>query len=74
MTATYSETLDAAKDAAMRIVQGSISSYSLNGVQYTYANLSELQKLIDWLEGKVARESGTRPTILLADISRGGHS
>jgi len=74
MTATFSEILDEAKDAYLRILQGTTASYTLGGAQYTYLSLAELGKVIDQLEQRVARTNGTRPTILLADISRGGHS
>ncbi len=68
--ATYAEMLSAAKTALAGIVASKTASYSVNGVSYTYHNLADLEKLIDWLETKAARESGSRPMVVVADISR----
>jgi len=70
---TYSELLAQAKTAMLALLQRQIASYSLNGVNYTYHNIGELEKLIERLEGLAARESGSRPTILLSDISGGAY-
>lgn len=55
----------------LALLQRQIASYSLNGVTYTYPDIDKLEKLIERLEGLAARESGSRPTTLLSDISGG---
>lgn len=57
-TPTYAELLADAKSAYQRILNGA-TFVTVNGQQFHYSSIGELQKQIDWLEAKVAEQSGT---------------
>lgn len=52
---TDAELLTAYKRAAMAIATG--QSYEINGRSLTRANLKDVQGMIEWLEGRIARAS-----------------
>jgi len=70
MTATYTEILAEAKDAYLALLEKRVASTTINGRTYTFLDLEKIENLIDKLEARVAKEAGTRRTILLGDISR----
>ena len=57
-TPTYSELLDAAKSALLRLFMGA-ERVSVNGQQFHYTSAAELERLISKLEVKVAESAGT---------------
>ena len=56
--ATYAEILTEAKNAMKRLLTGAVS-VTVNGQQFTFASLTQLQTTIDFCERKVAEAAGT---------------
>ena len=69
MSVTFLELYEAAKTAYLELLGKTVKQITINGRTYTYRDLSELQAVIEKLAVQAARESGTRTTILLADLS-----
>jgi len=69
MATSYSDILDAAKAGLLALMQRRVASYQLWDVQYTYQNIEQLERVIRNIEPLAAREAGTRPRVMLADIS-----
>jgi hypothetical protein len=71
MSATFTELFEAAKTAYLALLTdaGGTKQVQVGLRSYTYRDLNELQLVVEKLAVQAARESGTRVTILLADIS-----
>jgi hypothetical protein len=71
MSVSFTELYEAAKTAYLELLteSGKTKEVTVNNRSYTYRDLAELQKVVEALAVAAARESGTRPTILLADVS-----
>jgi hypothetical protein len=65
VTPTDSELLDAVKSAMSGTLSRNAQAYTVNGRSLTSLSLSELMKLRDYLEGKVAEAAGDiRPGVV----------
>jgi hypothetical protein len=69
MSVTFTELYDVAMTAYQELLSHPEKTVKVNNREYTYRDLSELQSIVEKLSVQAARESGSRPTILLSDIS-----
>ena len=67
--ASLTDIYDEAQTALLAILQRKAASYTVGATTYSMHNIKELQDLIERLGPLIARETGVRPTILLADSS-----
>jgi len=61
-------------ETAITQIQTSGQSFTVDGINYSRANLSALIQLRDNLKGETDRSAGSRPTFRGFDFSAGGYS
>ena len=65
---TNEQTLEAAYAARLAILTGQVQSYTVEGTTFTKLSLSELEKMIDKLERKVAIEQNEGSNVFLGQV------
>lgn len=66
--ATYREIAKAGRKGLKDLATGQISAYSGFGTQFTFQNIGELQRLVEWAEDRAAEEEGAGPNVTVADF------
>ena len=61
-------------ETAITQIQTSGQSFTVDGINYSRANLSALIQLRDNLKGETDRSAGSRPTFRGFDFSAGGYN